>query len=47
MNAFNSIWKNYTTEFSTVQKIVIAVVLGFILFVALMAVFLLIMEFSK
>lgn len=46
MNGLTSLWNSYTTEFSTVQKIIIAVVLGFIVFVALMAIVLLILEFT-
>lgn len=47
MDALINMWTNYTGEFSTVQKVIIAVVLAFILCVALMAVVLLIMELTQ
>ncbi len=47
MNALTSLWKNYTVEFSTVQKVIVAIVLGVILITALMAIVLVILEFTK
>lgn len=47
MNALTSIWKNYTLEFSTAQKVIIAIVLGIIFLIALMAIVLVILEFTK
>lgn len=47
MSALTNIWNNYTLEFSTVQKIVIGVVLGMIFLIALMAIVLVIMEIAK
>lgn len=47
MSTLSNIWKNYTHEFSTVQKVIIAVVLGFIVFVAAMAIVLIIMEIAN
>ncbi|MGB7841343.1 MAG: hypothetical protein WBL21_01035 [Salinimicrobium sp.] len=47
MNALTSLWKNYTVEFSTVQKVIVAIVLGVIFITALMAIVLVIMEFAK
>ena len=47
MNALTSLWKNYTVEFSTVQKIIVAIVLGVIFVTALLAIVLVIMEFAK
>lgn len=47
MNALTNIWNNYTVEFSTTQKIIIAVVLGMIFIIALFAIVLVIMEMTK
>lgn len=47
MSTLNNIWRNITIDFTTAQKVVIGVVLAFILCVAIMAIVLLIMEFSK
>lgn len=47
MNPLTNIWNNYTVEFSTAQKVVIAIVLGMILIIALMAIVLVILEFTK
>lgn len=47
MSALTNIWKNYTVEFSTAQKVIIAIVLGMILIIALLAIVLVIMEIAK
>lgn len=47
MGTLTNIWKNYTIEFSTAQKVVIGVVLAFIMCVALLAIVLLIMEMTQ
>lgn len=47
MSALTNIWKNYTVEFSTVQKVIVAIVLGIIFITALLAIVLVIMEFAK
>ena len=47
MNAFTTLWKNYTVEFSTAQKVIVAIVLGVIFITALLAIVLVIMEFAK
>lgn len=47
MNALVDMWSAYTEEFSTVQKVVIAVVLAFILCIAVLAIVLLIMELTQ
>lgn len=44
MKTLNNIWDNYTYEFSPVQKAVVAVVLGLIFLIAMMAVVMLTME---
>lgn len=46
MNALSNIWNNYTVEFSTTQKVIIAIVLGMIFLIALFAIVLVIMEFA-
>lgn len=47
MSVLTNIWKNYTVEFSTAQKVIIAIVLGMILMIALLAIVLVIIEISK
>lgn len=47
MSTLSNIWNNYTLEFSTIQKIIIAIVLGVIILVALAAFVLIILEFTK
>jgi hypothetical protein len=47
MNALTNMWKNYTVEFSTAQKVIVAIVLGMILIIALFAIVLVILEFTK
>ncbi|NJW51347.1 hypothetical protein [Salinimicrobium oceani] len=47
MNALTNIWNNYTVEFSTAQKVIVAIVLGLIILVALLAIVLVILEFTK
>ena len=47
MSTLGSIWRNYTIEFSTAQKVVIGVVLAFIVCVALLAIVLLILEMTQ
>lgn len=47
MSALTNIWKNYTVEFSTTQKVIIAIVLGMIFLIALMAIVLVIMEIAN
>lgn len=47
MSALTNIWNNYTVEFSTAQKVIIAIVLGMIFIIALMAIVLVIMEIAK
>ena len=44
MKTLNNIWNNYTYEFSPVQKATVAVVLGLIFLIAIMAVVMLTME---
>ena len=44
MKTLNNIWDNYTYEFSPVQRAIVAVVLGLIFFIAIMAVILLALE---
>ena len=44
MSVLTNIWNNYTVEFSTAQKVVIAIVLGLIFVIALLAIVLVIME---
>lgn len=44
MSVLTNIWNNYTVEFSTAQKVVIAIVLGMIFLIALLAIVLVIME---
>lgn len=47
MNALTNMWKNYTVEFSTAQKVIVAIVLGMIFIIALFAIVLVILEFTK
>lgn len=47
MSALTNIWKNYTVEFSTTQKIIVAVVLAMIFIIALLAIVLVILEFVQ
>lgn len=47
MNALTNLWNNYTHEFSTVQKVIIAVVLTMIVLIALFAIYLVIMEIAN
>ncbi len=44
MKTLNNIWDNYTYEFSPVQKATVAVVLGLIFMIAILAVVMLAME---
>lgn len=46
MNALTNIWSTYTAEFSTIQKVIIAIVLTFIVSVAFLAVVLLFLEIT-
>ncbi|MEG9326512.1 hypothetical protein SAMN04488034_102212 [Salinimicrobium catena] len=47
MSALTNLWNNYTTDFSTVQKVIVGIVLGAIVIIALTAIVLVIMEFAK
>lgn len=47
MSALTNIWNNYTVEFSTAQKVIIAIVLGMIFIIALLAIVLVILEIAK
>ena len=47
MSVLTNIWNNYTVEFSTAQKVIIAIVLGMIFLIALLAIVLVIMEITK
>ncbi|WP_156879151.1 hypothetical protein [Salinimicrobium xinjiangense] len=47
MNALTNIWNNYTVEFSTTQKVIVAIVLGMIFLIAILAIVLVILEFIK
>lgn len=47
MSALTNIWNNYTVEFSTAQKVIIAIVLGMIFIIAMLAIVLVIMEIAK
>jgi len=44
MKTLNNIWDNYTYEFSPIQKATVAVVLGLILMIAVLAVVMLALE---
>ena len=47
MSAISKIWDNYTVEFSTAQKVIVAIVLAMIFIIALLAIVLVIMEFAN
>lgn len=47
MSILTNIWNNYTVEFSTTQKVIVAIVLGMILLIALLAIVLVIMEIAQ
>ncbi|WP_324719315.1 hypothetical protein [Salinimicrobium sp. HB62] len=47
MSVLTNIWNNYTVEFSTAQKVIIAIVLGMIFLIAILAIVLVIMEIAK
>lgn len=47
MSALSNIWNSYTLEFSTLQKVIIAIVLGIIVCTALMAFVLVFLEIFK
>lgn len=47
MSALTNLWNNYTMEFSTAQKVIVAIVLGAIVLIALTAIVLVILEFAK
>ncbi len=47
MSALTNLWNNYTMEFSTAQKVIVAIVLGAIVVIALTAIVLVILEFAK
>ncbi len=47
MNALLNLWSNYTAEFSTIQKVIIALVLTFIVCVAMLAIVLLFLELTQ
>jgi len=47
MKTLNNIWDNYTYEFSPVQKATVAVVLGLIFAIAILAVVMLALEVVK
>ncbi|MFV8838920.1 hypothetical protein [Salinimicrobium soli] len=47
MSALTNIWKNYTHEFSTVQKVIIGIVLGVIFLTAIYAIVMVILEFTQ
>lgn len=47
MSALTNLWNNYTMEFSTVQKVIVGIVLGAIVLIALTAIVLVILEFAK
>ena len=47
MNALTNIWKNYTLEFSPIQKAIIAVVLAVIFLTAISALVLVALELTK
>ncbi|MCX2837748.1 MULTISPECIES: hypothetical protein [Salinimicrobium] len=46
MSALTNIWNNYTVEFSTTQKVIIAIVLGMIFLIAIFAIVLVILEIA-
>ena len=47
MSALTNIWKNYTHEFSTVQKVIIGIVLGVIFLTTIYAIVMVILEFTQ
>ncbi|WP_324719884.1 hypothetical protein [Salinimicrobium sp. HB62] len=47
MTALAQLWKDQTSGFSMVQKAVIGIILSFILFTAVFALFLVYMELTK
>lgn len=47
MSALTKLWNNYTLEFSTAQKVIVAIVLGAIVLIAFSAIVLVILEFTK
>lgn len=47
MSALTNLWNNYTLEFSTAQKVIIAIVLAMIFIIALFAIYLVIMEIAN
>lgn len=47
MSILTNIWNNYTVEFSTTQKVIVAIVLGMIFVIALFAIVLVIMEIAR
>lgn len=47
MSALTKLWNNYTLEFSTAQKVIVAIVLAVIVLIALSAIVLVVLEFSK
>lgn len=47
MSALTKLWNNYTLEFSTAQKVIVAIVLATIVLIALSAIVLVVMEFAK
>lgn len=47
MSALTKLWNNYTLEFSTAQKVIVAIVLGAIVIIAFSAIVLVILEFTK
>ncbi|MFD0975837.1 hypothetical protein [Salinimicrobium gaetbulicola] len=47
MSALTKLWNNYTLEFSTAQKVIVAIVLGAIVIIAFTAIVLVILEFTK
>ena len=47
MKTLNNIWDNYTYEFTPVQKATVAVVLGLIFMIAILAVVMLALEMAN
>lgn len=47
MSALTNLWNNYTMEFSTAQKVIVAIVLSAIVLIAFTAIVLVILEFAK
>lgn len=46
MSALTNLWNNYTVDFTTAQKVIVAIVLASIVIIALTAIVLVIMEFA-